>query len=83
MTQDWREDVPDNRLANEAVYDEWLAKPSWTLPEAVYLIVGLDPSKMGHPCNYKAASLTLSAADCADLDGEFPPPDRTTPLAIT
>ena len=44
MTQDRREVVP----ANEAVYDEWLAKPSWTLPEAVYLILGLDASKMGH-----------------------------------
>ena len=49
MTQDWREVVPDNRLANEAVYDEWLAKPSWTLGEAAYLIVGLDPSKISHP----------------------------------
>jgi hypothetical protein len=46
MTQNRREVVP----ANEAVYDEWLAKPSWTLPEAACLIVGLDPSKIFHPC---------------------------------
>ena len=46
MTQDRRKVVP----ANEVVYDEWLAKPSWTLPEATYLIVGLDPSKISHPC---------------------------------
>lgn len=45
MSQDWKAFAPADRLANEAVYDEWLSKPSWTLPEATHLIMGLDPSR--------------------------------------
>ena len=43
MSQDWKALAPADRLANEAVCDEWLSKPSWTLPEATHLIMGLDP----------------------------------------
>ncbi len=43
MSQDWNALAPTDRLVNEAVLDEWLSKPSWTLPEATHLIMGLDP----------------------------------------
>lgn len=55
---------------------------AWTLrrPSVVSIPKASNPDHVR--ANYKAASLTLSAEDCAALDGEFPPPDHATPLAI-
>lgn len=42
-SQDWKTLTPADGLADDAVYEEWLAKPSWSLLEAALLINGLHP----------------------------------------
>ena len=56
---------------------------AWTLrqPSVVAIPKASNPDHVA--ANYRAASVTLSDQDRADLDGDFPPPDRATPLAIT
>ena len=56
---------------------------AWTLrhPSVVSIPKASNPDHV--EANYAAASLILSAEDCAALDGDFPPPDRATPLVIT
>ena len=56
---------------------------AWTLrhPSVISIPKASNPDHVR--ANYAAASLILTDEDRADLDGEFPPPDRATPLAIT
>ncbi len=56
---------------------------AWTLRQSSVVSIPKASNPDHVRANYKAASLTLSAEDCADLDGEFPPPGRAAPLAIT
>lgn len=79
MSQDWKALAPADRLANEAVCDEWLSKPSWTLPEATHLIMGLDPSRArdrwdGYPVEEQAKFIdTLRRAVGASGQGGLGP----------
>ena len=56
---------------------------AWTLrqPSVVAIPKASNPDHVR--ANYAAASISLSDRDRADLDGDFPPPDRATPLTIT
>lgn len=56
---------------------------AWTLrqPSVVSIPKASNPDHVR--ANYQAAALTLSDDDRAAIDGDFPPPDRATPLVIT
>ncbi|MFP6728745.1 MAG: aldo/keto reductase [Alphaproteobacteria bacterium] len=56
---------------------------AWTLrqPSVVTIPKASNPDHVA--ANYAAAGLVLNDQDRADLDGDFPPPDRATPLVIT
>ena len=56
---------------------------AWTLrqPSVVSIPKASDPDHVR--ANHQAAALTLTTQDRADLDGDFPPPNSATPLAIT
>jgi diketogulonate reductase-like aldo/keto reductase len=56
---------------------------AWTLrqPSVVAIPKASNPDHVR--ANYAAASISLSDQDRADLDADFPPPDRATPLTIT
>lgn len=55
---------------------------AWTLRQSCVVSIpkALNPDHVR--ANYAAASLLLSDRDRADLDADFPPPDRATPLVI-
>ena len=56
---------------------------AWTLrqPSVVSIPKASNPDHVA--ANHAAAGLTLGDRDRSDLDGDFPPPDRATPLVIT
>ena len=56
---------------------------AWTLrqPSVVAIPKASNPDHVR--ANYAASSIILSDRDRADLDGDYPPPDRATPLTIT
>ena len=74
--------VPGDRQSEKGVSPESIAL-AWTLRQSSVVSIPKASNPDHVRANYKAASLTLSDEDCADLDGEFPPPDRATSLAIT
>ncbi|MCH7941608.1 MAG: aldo/keto reductase [Proteobacteria bacterium] len=56
---------------------------AWTLRHSSVVSIPKASNPDHVAANYAAASLVLSDQDRADLDADFPPPDRATPLAIT
>ena len=56
---------------------------AWTLRQASVVSIPKASNPDHVAANYAAAALTLSDDDRADLDGDFPPPQRATPLDIT
>ncbi len=56
---------------------------AWTLRQSSVVSIPKATNPDHVAANYAAAALELSDRDRAALDGDFPPPDRATPLAIT
>lgn len=56
---------------------------AWTLRQTSVVSIPKASNPDHVAANYAAAALVLSDRDRAELDSDFPPPDRPTPLAIT
>ncbi len=55
---------------------------AWTMREADIIAIPKAGDEAHVKDNRRAADLTLSAEDLAELDADFPPPARRTPLAM-